>query len=198
MRNILVVAMMVVCTVALLPAQVGGGMVAGINSCQVDGDLYGGYDKVGFHVGGVGFLKLSDAAYLQVEVLGSLRGSRRMEESVLLWNLDIWGIENPWLLRLRLKEFTTGSLYAHAGLGPDLALSATKTDQSGVGVDIMNDIMARASLTSHLGVDWYFTDSWALTSRMSYTIGRIDNGINAIPWRHNVLSLGVRYMFDTK
>lgn len=197
MGNRLAMCLLLCCLWGITSAQIGGGIMAGINSCQVDGDLYGGYDKVGFHAGGLGFLKLSDAAYVQVEILGSLRGSRRIQDDVLLWNLNVWSIENPWLLRIRLKEFSTGSLFAHGGIGPDITLAAFKTDQSGIQLDIMEDIMARASIASHLGVDWYFSDSWSLTSRMSYTVGRIDNGINAIPWRHNVLSLGIRYLFDT-
>lgn len=53
-----------------------GGLVAGANFTQVDGDRYAGYHKVGINFGGVMYMNLADHLAASVEILYSQKGSR--------------------------------------------------------------------------------------------------------------------------
>lgn len=53
-----------------------GGFVLGANFCQVDGDTYAGYSKVGLNGGGQVYVHLSPKILASVEILYSQRGAR--------------------------------------------------------------------------------------------------------------------------
>jgi len=53
-----------------------GGLVAGANFSQVDGDYYAGYDKVGLNVGGIVYAQLKKHLALSLEILYSEKGSK--------------------------------------------------------------------------------------------------------------------------
>lgn len=58
-----------------------GGIVAGANFSQVDGDSYFGYHKVGFNAGGIVYVHFTKKFGASIELLYSQKGSRG--ESVL-------------------------------------------------------------------------------------------------------------------
>lgn len=53
-----------------------GGLIAGTNFTQVDGDNFAGYHKVGFNVGGVVYTKMDEHMALSMEVLYTQKGAR--------------------------------------------------------------------------------------------------------------------------
>jgi hypothetical protein len=58
-----------------------GGIAVGMNMCQVDGDGYGGYNKVGLNVGPVVYAQFSPKAGISLELLYSQKGARAASES---------------------------------------------------------------------------------------------------------------------
>lgn len=52
-----------------------GGLIAGTNFCQVDGDRYAGYFKVGINAGAVLYTRISDRYSLSMELLFSQKGA---------------------------------------------------------------------------------------------------------------------------
>lgn len=52
-----------------------GGIVAGINFTQIDGDATAGYDKIGFHGGFISEIALSDHWLFSTELLYTQKGS---------------------------------------------------------------------------------------------------------------------------
>ena len=58
------------------PKLFSGGLVAGTNFCQVDGDRYAGYFKIGINAGAVLYARISDRFSLSMELLYSEKGSR--------------------------------------------------------------------------------------------------------------------------
>lgn len=52
-----------------------GGLIAGANFCQVDGDRYAGYFKVGVNAGAVLYTRISDRYSLSMELLFSQKGA---------------------------------------------------------------------------------------------------------------------------
>ena len=59
-----------------VPRTFFGGLVAGANFTQVDGDRYAGYHKVGLNFGGVMYMHLADHLAASIEILYSQKGSR--------------------------------------------------------------------------------------------------------------------------
>lgn len=53
-----------------------GGLVAGANFTQVDGDNYAGYRKMGMNVGGIVYTKFDQHLALSLEILYSQKGAR--------------------------------------------------------------------------------------------------------------------------
>ena len=53
-----------------------GGLIAGANFCQVDGDKYAGYFKLGFNVGAVLYTRINNQFALSMELLFSQKGAR--------------------------------------------------------------------------------------------------------------------------
>lgn len=52
------------------------GVLAGSNFCQVDGDNFAGYYKVGLNVGGIAYAKVRKNAALSFEILYSQKGAK--------------------------------------------------------------------------------------------------------------------------
>ena len=60
----------------LLQAQLfKGGIVAGLNLTQIDGDELGGYDKIGLNVGVIADIYLAETFSLSMEILYSQKGA---------------------------------------------------------------------------------------------------------------------------
>lgn len=53
-----------------------GGVLAGVNLTQVDGDNFAGYHKVGANVGGIAYIKFDEHLAASMEILYSQKGSR--------------------------------------------------------------------------------------------------------------------------
>lgn len=58
-----------------------GGLVAGANFTQIDGDNYKGFDKAGLNVGGIMYLRVSTELAASVEILYTQRGAYGKEAS---------------------------------------------------------------------------------------------------------------------
>ena len=59
-----------------VPKTFSGGLVAGTNFCQVDGDKYAGYFKIGINAGAVLYARISNSFSVSMELLYSQKGSR--------------------------------------------------------------------------------------------------------------------------
>lgn len=59
-----------------IPRTFYGGLLAGVNFTQVDGDRYAGYHKIGANVGGIMYAQLMEHLAASIEILFSQKGSR--------------------------------------------------------------------------------------------------------------------------
>lgn len=57
-----------------------GGLILGLNVCQIDGDTYAGYHKAGLNVGATVLWRFSKPVALGVELLYSQKGSRAVQD----------------------------------------------------------------------------------------------------------------------
>lgn len=57
-----------------------GGVVAGINASQVDGDNYAGFHKAGLNIGLIAYAKINKQLLLSMEMLYSMKGARNVQD----------------------------------------------------------------------------------------------------------------------
>ncbi len=96
-----------------------GGLVAGVNLCQVDGDKYAGYFKSGVNAGAVLYARLNEKLSLSMELLFVQKGARsnfRQSSSSKIYtivsqNINLNYAEIPVLIHLHDKR------KSHVGLG---------------------------------------------------------------------------------
>ncbi len=78
-----------------------GGIVAGVNLSQIDGDDLAGYNQPGINAGGMVAAILSDKVQLTMELLFSQKGSHRSKhdsQSAALDNMRLNYVEAPFLI----------------------------------------------------------------------------------------------------
>jgi hypothetical protein len=56
-----------------------GGVVAGINASQVDGDNYAGFHKAGLNIGLITYAKINKQFLLSMEMLYSMKGAKNVQ-----------------------------------------------------------------------------------------------------------------------
>ncbi len=102
-----------------------GGLIAGTNFSQVDGDNFAGYHKVGFNLGGIVYTKLDEHLAASMEVLYTQKGARSKDPYTPIPGLFItnYGItlnyaEVPLMLNYfdkRKSHFGGGFSYSRLG-----------------------------------------------------------------------------------
>lgn len=170
-------------------SQVGGGLsVAGVAS-QIDGDTWGGYNKLGISFGGFAFYDFTDKLSLQVEILFGHRGSREVVTAFSQIALNM--IDVPILARYKLIGDAASGLSVEAGLAPVIMLDA----KSGIGA-LKRDQTAnykRLSVEAHAGLSWAFNENIGMFARWSYSVSNLNNTPSRRPWLTlHYISLGVR------
>lgn len=94
------------------------GLIAGISGSQVEGDGYGGYNKLGFIVGGFTNVEHSEKFSTQLDMYfinkGSQKNPNTSQGDVDAFNLNLNYIEMPFALRYHYKKimFETGLYYS--------------------------------------------------------------------------------------
>jgi hypothetical protein len=66
-----------------------GGLIAGANFAQVDGDYFAGYHKIGLNAGGIMYAQLAKHVALSLEILYVQKGSRSIYDQVSPYNRSV-------------------------------------------------------------------------------------------------------------
>lgn len=191
---------------ALVAQQFDGGILAGIDISQVDGDYWAGYNKVGLLAGGFVSLELSPHSSLQLEMAYIQKGSRKNdiyeENDLHSYLLRLHYLEIPVLYQFTFLK----RLQVEAGPAADVLLGyQEQTD----GSELPNLYPFRAvTLTGIVGVSGYINRHLKATFRFNYSLLSLrqpqPEGEGGVPWRtflfergqfNNVLSLSVSYQF---
>jgi hypothetical protein len=190
MRKILLLLALLVLSISLRAQGVGGGIqVAGVAS-QIDGDQWGGYNKLGIGFGGFAFYDFNDYLALQIELLYGHRGSREVTRAYGQINLNL--IDMPILLRLRCYEWGTAKFYAEAGPSVNTLLSA-RNGFKDLKYDV-TDFYHRFNLEVHLGASLMVQDRVGMFLRWSYGLTNLN--VFTRPWfAIHYISLGGRLSF---
>jgi hypothetical protein len=181
-------------TSAAWSQNVGGGpLVAGIAS-QIDGDDWGGYNKLGFTLGGYAWYDLNDKLSLSPEISVGIRGSREVVNGYGQYNLGV--IDVPVLLRYRiLGEMDGQNLLLEAGPSANVLISAT----GGFGplkLDLM-DQFHRFNLSGSLGATMFFNKTIGLFGRWTYALTNLNRNarLSREYWRPHFLTFGLKLAF---
>ncbi|HEX2898696.1 MAG TPA: hypothetical protein VHS96_03145, partial [Bacteroidia bacterium] len=97
MRMVLFLGLLLGMQGPLTAQNVGAGLIAAGVASQIDGDNWGGYNKIGYSLGGFAWYDFNDRISLSPEITIGHRGSREMVEGYEQYNLNV--IDVPLLLR---------------------------------------------------------------------------------------------------
>ena len=152
------------------------GLIGGATFCQVDGDRYYGYHKLGFTAGGYANLPVSDHFALQMELKYTLMGAHSSAEEAEMpgygeYNLSLHYAEIPLMLQYDFGHFTVYGksldfLKLEAGISLDFLLKQYGEKDYATSTWKMNFF----SVTGNFGLHFALTDHLGLGARMMYSI----------------------------
>ena len=158
-----------------------GGLIAGANFAQVDGDYFAGYHKVGVNAGGIVYAQLAKHVALSMELLYSQKGSKSNgpEASLTLPNTYIlnYGINNDYAeVPVMINYFDKRK--SHFGIG--LSYSRLVSSNEVLQVDSLGDIhnidlnikypFVKNNLDLLAGVELHLWQGLFLNIRFQYSV----------------------------
>lgn len=183
-------------TLRSLTAQnLGGGLILGLNASQVDGDLYGGFNRAGIHVGGFVNYAFSDVFHLQPELVFEQLGSADKNVG-LIFKMNYISLAPIMEFKVPIQiGFSTQDILFHVGPAFGLLLKAEDLDGE---VDFFNDMDARI-----LGGIGYRGGRITLALRYAYSLSTIVGESTGNPLFepniggvfHNYVNISLRYHF---
>lgn len=147
-----------------------GGVLAGLNASQVDGDSYSGYKKPGIVAGGYVLTNLSKNLFTGMEIKFAQKGSRKnpnpktgdQEQYIMRLNY----IDIPFYLGVRTSE-TTSIL---AGLSAGYLMSGTEYDNYGKFPPEDTHAFNDFDIQGMLGFRFQMTDRLFIDLRGAYSL----------------------------
>jgi len=183
-----------------------GGLLAGANFTQVDGDSYAGYHKVGLNFGGIMYANLADHVAASIEILFSQKGSRghKVQESgqkgvfIQKYNINLNYAEIP----IQINYFDKRRSHFGAGLSYSQLISSKETIQTSIG-NVGTDSLKfrKADLNFILGGNLHLVKGLFLNLRFQYSLFpiRTKDNINLNYGRaeqyNNLFALRLMYLF---
>lgn len=156
-----------------------GGIVAGMNFSQVDGDGTGGYRKLGINSGFVGQIDLTDRWYLNVEILFSQKGSKGNPNNFEDFKLVLDYADVPILIKYHDKK---GGMNFGAGVAIGRIVRSKYELFGAPGPDSFfsgDGELRKWNAEGIADLSYMITPVWGLNLRFSYSI---------VPFRKDALS----------
>ncbi len=160
-----------------------GGVVAGANFSQVDGDYYAGYRKVGLNIGGIVYTQFAKHAAVSLEILYSQKGSTSNGEQpspakvavqVLQYHINANYAEIPIMINYFDKR------RSHAGIGfsygrlvnADEMLHVVRTDSNNAyrNVDLRKYPFKKDAFDFLAGAELHLWKGLFLNVRFQYSL----------------------------
>lgn len=171
-------------------AQVGGGFMAGGVFSQVDGDAYGGYSKIGYHLGGFAYFAFSDRIELEPEILIGQRGARNANQG-LIYHLRMNYIDVPVLVNFKLWGNSDNALVVQGGPYFGILFGANLGDRR-LGTLDVTDRYKPLEIGGLAAMTYEFKESMGISFRWGASLNNILDSRN--PWtRNRYLEVALRY-----
>ena len=172
----------------------GGGLIAGVSTSQVAGDLLGGFNKIGLLAGAYTNLKVKETISLQFEITYIEKGSKNPNiHKKNIAEITLSYVEVPISINLQQKE----NLGVEIGILPAFLINAE-----------MNDYFSKIEISPSFekydfgifaGINYHLTNKIILNTRISNSIIPIrphvsgaTNGWNKGQY-NTVLSFAIHY-----
>jgi len=182
-----------------------GGILAGGDVSQVDGDTYDGYHKWGYLGGAYVSLQISPHSSFQMELEYIQKGSRRVDTNASGGNeylLRLHYIEVPFLYQFTFKK----RFYFEAGPAADITIGSLET-RNGIDVGAGAVPLRPVTLTGIFGFGVYVTNHLRINLRSNYSLISLRSKNDVSYYRriffetgqyNNVLSLSLLWDFKGK
>ena len=185
-----------------------GGLTAGANFSQVDGDGYSGYHRVGLHAGALVYARIKGPLFMSVEMLFAQKGSknRYFSESpntglgIQEYDLRLNYAEVPVMLHLNYKPRFTGG----AGISYARLISSKEEAFNNYPVNLHPDVnyFNKEDWCFLAQMSYEFWEGWLITMRYGYSLGSIRDpqripqnyGGGDFAWQKNNL-FTIRFVF---
>lgn len=149
----------------------GASIIAGTTFSQVDGDRFGGYNKVGL-TGGIEVNRVINEHWKGAfQLLYVDKGSRRKitEEDLLR---EIFILKFSYLEMPLLASYTSGDVSFF--FGPSIGVLLNAKRDTGLGFIEIDDIN-NTEIATRLGASYRFNESWSFNLQHSSSLLRIGN-----------------------
>lgn len=176
-----------------------GGISAGLNVSQVEGDGFAGYNKAGLFASVFVNTMLKENLGAQLEIRYSQKGSSRKStpENPVIYRIELQYIELPISVFTRYFYPFVGE----AGLSMGYLFSGKEVYEFGEAPPESTIPFNNWELAGHVGFRYYFTDHFSLKTRISYSLARIRQHAGGGTWYlnrgqyNNVIGMGLNYHF---
>ncbi len=163
-----------------------GGLVAGANFCQVDGDYYAGYHKIGANFGGIVYAQLKKHIALSMEILYSEKGSKSNYVRVLAASPALailkYGINTNYAeIPVMLNYFDKRKSHFGVGLSYSQLVGSTETIQTDppgqLPIDLSKYPFKKSDINVLAGAQLHLVKGLFLNVRFQYSV---------VPFRTNI------------
>ena len=179
-----------------------GGVIAGFNASQVDGDLYKGYHKPGIAFGGFVLTNLSRTVYAGMELKFMQKGSRNIDslatDGQIKYIMRLNYVDLPVYLGIRTSERISFLL----GISPGYLINGTEYNDYGKFVKEDQKPFSELDLQGFVGFRFQVTRRLYIDLRGAYSLLPIRK-LHENPlwyWKSNqfsnLLSTTVMYRLD--
>ena len=173
----------------------GGGLIAGVSTSQVAGDMLGGFNKLGFLTGAYTSLNVKDNISFQFEITYIEKGSRNPNlYKNTIQEITLSYVEVPISINLQQKE----NLGVEVGILPAFIISSKMNDEFTDEIEIAPSF-EKYDFSVFAGINYHITDNIILNTRISNSIIPIrphvsdaTNGWNKGQY-NTVLSFAIHY-----
>jgi len=182
-------------TLSIQAQNFGGGLIAGVSTSQVAGDLLGGFNKIGFLTGAYTSLNVKENISFQFEITYIEKGSRNPNlYKNTIQEITLSYVEVPISINLQQKE----NLGVEVGILPAFIISSKMNDEFTDEIEIAPSF-EKYDFGVFAGINYHITDNIILNTRISNSIIPIRPHVSGATNRWNkgqyntVLSFAIHY-----
>jgi len=183
-----------------------GGIVAGLNACQVDGDRYAGYHKAGLSLGLQGYAR-AGKCQLGIELLYAQKGARNVQ---LVNSAAVGTVPEHYVLRLNYVEIPVmiqlpvgPGLFLGAGISYAQLLNYKESLENNNPVNLQTDLSGfrKTDLNYLAALTWQMYRNLFLKTRFQYSVASIRDADKIPPefgtraQYNNLFCIQLMYMF---
>ena len=202
MKRLFYISVFLLFFIKILHAQTKGfegGLLFGLVPSQVDGDTYGGYNKIGIEAGGFTRFVFNKTYSLQMEIKYIQKGAKAASKDNFLYYKSSL---NYMEVSVSLQYLYHDKFIGEAGISLGYLFKASETFGSLV-VSPPDPPFESYEIAGQVGIGYIISDNWIIMNHFSYSILPIrwypkDNRhLKDLGCNNNVIRISVYYKFGS-